>query len=126
MSVCSLKLRGNGLYFSTGLGDCFGALFVSLMALQLTLVHQNPLSALYIYTVISTACSDQMQLTFTVLEMFMPREEYVLKTSRVQLLFCLKSCKIIIYCNSGSARHSCRDKVFILKKKRKQPCRLRI
>ena len=29
-------------YISTGMGDCFGALLVSLMALRLALVYQNP------------------------------------------------------------------------------------
>ena len=29
-------------YISTGMGDCFGALVVSLMALWLALVDQNP------------------------------------------------------------------------------------
>ena len=36
MSVCSLK------YPITGMGDRFGALLLSLMALQLVLVDQNP------------------------------------------------------------------------------------
>ena len=40
ISVCSLRLSGN---VSTGLVDRFGVLVVSLKALQLVLVDQNPL-----------------------------------------------------------------------------------
>ena len=40
-------------YISTGMGDCFGALLVSLMALQLMLVDRNPYQPCCYQTIIA-------------------------------------------------------------------------
>ena len=44
--LCSVKLSSMG-YISTGMGDRFGALLVSLMALRRALVDRNPFLPCY-------------------------------------------------------------------------------